>query len=158
MALSGTLKITAIWCSSPCVTRGTSPSPCLLWACSIAPSAGKNLLHTIPHALFFVMLSCIKNNSHTTVVCGALCVVWFAHVWRGLLRWRWDFWSPGKGIQSQRMRCFEELCCTHSLKSYLNQGHDVCCSKRRTWFLDALYISTSALFNQLTTSVSLTHH
>lgn len=41
MGQSGTSAITAIWCSSPCVTPGIWPSPCSWWASCTVSSPGK---------------------------------------------------------------------------------------------------------------------
>lgn len=154
MALSGTLRIITIWCSSPCVTRGTSPSPCSPWACSIAPSAGKNLLHT----------NTTTSDSSTQGINSLWCLSCFLC---SVVRSRLKRTPPMEmGLLKPRERDPESedeilwggLLYTHSWISQLNQGHDGTTADRkeiRTWFLDALYISTSAFFNQLTTSVSL---
>lgn len=103
-----------MWCLSPCVIRGTLPSQCLLLACSIAPSAGKNLLHS-PHPIQCCVLSwtsyiVITLTSYVWLRCFCVSsVVWFAPGWKGLLQWKWDFWNPGREIQSQRMRFYEDF-------------------------------------------------
>ena len=131
-AQSGTWRIPATWCSSPCVTPGTSPSPCSSWACSTALSTSENLFITVYLSWMFyrhIYINSLSafNGTHSeqfmlgmmsdSGVCCAFSAAWFAPDWRGLPRWKWGYWNPETGIQTQRMTFYEDDCCSLTIKS-----------------------------------------
>lgn len=126
MVPSGTWRITTTWCSSQCATRGTSPPPCLLWACFIAPSAGKNTVQTV-----------LGDAAHYPgPLSDGAPLVFVLSVQCGSLQAEEDA-SNGNGTsEAQRERArvrrwnFMRMVAYSSLLSlfyHLNQGSDVCC-------------------------------